>query len=134
MDLLDKGFTLADVPGRVTWADLMAMVRRSPRTSALFQETFGEQALLSTTDHLLLDLYDLTAMLLWMQSADGQKGRNRPKPRKRPGAKDDTRSLADLEPGALREPGEFSAGSAETAMTITEFDAIMASWWEPEPN
>jgi hypothetical protein len=61
------------------------LVRNSPRTSALVRVLYGEQASWSATEHLLASLVDLTNILLWFKTADGQKGRKRPKPVRRPG-------------------------------------------------
>lgn len=82
-DLLDKGFTLADVPGRVTWRALIAMIKHSPRSSALTREMFAEEVSWSVTDHLLAGILDYSALIAWLNS-DTKKNK-RPDPIKRPG-------------------------------------------------
>jgi hypothetical protein len=37
------------------------------------------------TDHLLASIYDALSVANWQRSADGSKGKNKPKPLKRPG-------------------------------------------------
>jgi len=80
---LDKGFLLSDVPDRVTWRALMAMVKYSPRTSALVREMFGERVEWSVTDHLLAGVLDYSALIAWLNS-DTKKNK-RPAPIPRPG-------------------------------------------------
>jgi hypothetical protein len=110
------------------------MVRHSSRDSAVYRESFGEEASFSTTDHILANLYDVASLMLWLQTKDGQKGRNRPKPMFRPGKASEVRELSELDSGALHEAGQFSAGNTETSMTIEDFDRLMAGMTGSEPN
>lgn len=102
-DLLDKGFTLADVPARVTWRALLAMVRYSPRTSAVVQEMFGDQVAWSITDHLLACVVDYSATIAWLNS--DTKRNDRPEPVARPG----------------QEPTGLGAG---TAVPVSDFQRL----------
>ena len=100
------------------------MQRHSRQDDAVFKAAFGDKAAWTVTDHLLACMVDLTNMLVWMQSADGQKNRNRPKPIERPG---DREELLALPVGADGSVGELG-GEVHvkgTAMTPAEFDA----WW-----
>lgn len=124
-DLLRKGFTLADVPGRVSWRAVIAMQRHSRQDDAVFKDAFGDKASWTVTDHLLACLVDLSNMLVWMQSADGQKNRNRPKPIERPGDREDLEALPVGADGSIGELGGGEVHLRGAAMTPAEFDA----WW-----
>ena len=84
-DLLDKGFTLADVPSRLSYRAVIAMVRYTSRESALGQVVGGDEMAWSTSDHLLASLVDLTRWLVWAKSDDARRKRNKPEPLPRPG-------------------------------------------------
>ncbi|RTE50388.1 DUF5361 domain-containing protein [Actinobaculum sp. 352] len=61
------------------------IVRQSPQDSALHRAMHGEDALWDMDAQLLAHIADHVAWLVWAKTADGQKGRNRPKPIPRPG-------------------------------------------------
>jgi hypothetical protein len=86
-DLLRAGFTLADIPSRVTWRAVKVRYEHADQGDALYREAHGEIAAWSDTEYLLADLCDLAALLLWSKTADAQKGKGAPKPRPRPGVK-----------------------------------------------
>jgi hypothetical protein len=86
------GRSLADL----SWREIKVLVRHAEPGSAIFRATFGEQATWSVTDHLLAALYDLTNLMVWMKSKDGQKNRNRPKPISRPTDKQESLLDADV--------------------------------------
>lgn len=67
--LLSRGFTLADVPGRVTWRAVKVMLRHP------WQDA----------EHLAALQVDVARLLLWTKTEDGSKGRNQPDPIPRPG-------------------------------------------------
>lgn len=112
-DLLDKGFTLSDVPARVTWRALLAMIKYSQRTSAVAREALGAEASWSVTDHLLAGVLDYSALIAWLNS-DTKKNK-RPKPIQRPGVEEKTDDLA------------FGAGST---VKVSEFWEL----WNSEPE
>lgn len=64
-------------------ADLAAHL---PPDSAVAREMNPEYAW-GVTEHLLATAVDTLRLLVWMQSKDGAKNRNRPKPLPRPGVK-----------------------------------------------
>lgn len=87
-DLLRAGFTLADIPGRVSWRAVKSMVKHSGPDSALHRWVTRKQPpRWGYTEYLLADLIDLVALLWWAKTEDGQKNRNRPKPTPRQGVK-----------------------------------------------
>lgn len=112
-DLIALGLRLADLgTPRLTWRDLLVIVRQSPRTSALNRARLGEAADWGVTDHLLAGVFDLLAGANWQRGGDNKAPR--PKPLKRPGSKPE---------------GQKFGGDA---IPISEFDA----WWgagTPEP-
>lgn len=101
------------------------MQRHSDQHDAVYREAFGAKASWSITDHLLACLVDLTNVLVWMKSEDGQKNRNRPKPIDRPGEREEMEELPVGDDGSI---GTLDGGTARikgAAMTPAEFDA----WW-----
>ena len=90
--MVQRSFTLSDVPGRVTWRALLAMIKYSQRTSAVVRETFGAEASWSVTDHLLAGVLDYSALIAWL--ASDTKKNKRPKPIQRPGVEEKTDDLA----------------------------------------
>jgi hypothetical protein len=73
----------------LTWRDLLVIVQHSERSSALFRAQHAESAMWGLSDHLLAVIADAVIAGNWMQSKDGQKNRNRPKPIPRPGVEQD---------------------------------------------
>lgn len=100
------GYRAADVPELVSWADLRDIIRYQPQTSALFREMHPDAAPWGLSEHLLAVVADAVVAGNWMQSRDGQKNRNRPKPIQRPG----------ITPDASR-----FGGKAESIDTIREW-------------
>jgi Family of unknown function (DUF5361) len=84
-DLLGAGFVLADIPHRVTWRAVLMALQHSRRESAVARVVGGQRVSWGANEHLLAVAVDLLQVLVWMQSTDGQKNRNRPKPLPRPG-------------------------------------------------
>ena len=94
----------------------MVIVDNLPVTSALHRKLSPEWAAWAGGDvsaHLLAVIADGVAAGNWMQSKDGQKNRNRPKPIPRPG----------LEP-----ENKKYGGKAESMDSIREWLG-----WEPKP-
>lgn len=65
------------------------IVQNSPRDSALFRVMNPDTWQWGLAEHLLSINADAAIMGNWMQSKDGQKNRNRPKPLPRPGVEQD---------------------------------------------
>lgn len=103
-DLLDKGFTLADIPGRVTWRALHAMVRRSRHGTAVFREIYGDAASWGPMEHIGATQIDVLNTIAWLTS-DTNKNK-RPAPVKRPG---------------VQEPQGAKFGGKESAVPESEF-------------
>lgn len=72
---------------RLSWRDLLVIVKQSPRGCAIDLAVNGDDALWGLPEQLLAAAVDELRMLVWIQSKDGQKGRARPKPLPRPGVK-----------------------------------------------
>lgn len=81
MDLLDVG------SGRFTWRRLRGYLNglRNVRESALWRELDADgEGLWDVDTYLLANVVDLLNFANWQRSEDGSKGRNKPKPIKRP--------------------------------------------------
>ena len=83
------GYRVTDVGGAISWADFRDIVKYQPNTSALYRALHPDEALWGLSDHLLAVIADAVIAGNWMQSRDGQKNRNRPKPIQRPGVEQD---------------------------------------------
>lgn len=88
-----------------TWGDLLDYCQHAPRDSQLAYAVHGETVLWGVTDHLLAAVVDALNAANWQRG--GGKG-PRPKPVKRPGVDDGSKTL----------------GSQPIA--IKDFDA----WWD----
>lgn len=84
-DLLRSGFTLADIPHKVTWRAVKARFEYTSQGDALHLALHGEAVKWSDQEHLTAILVDLIALLVWFKTEDGRKNRNRPKKVPRPG-------------------------------------------------
>lgn len=73
------------MPGLVSWADLRDIVQHQAADSALHRAMHPDAAPWGLSEHLLAVVADAVIAGNWMQSRDGQKNRNRPKPIPRPG-------------------------------------------------
>lgn len=114
-DLLAVGFTVADIPARVTWRALLAFASHSRRDSALYQEgrreQSGDYAQYSQLEHLVSVLIDSVretsygiAVLQWMyQCAHTEKGQPIPRqpklpvPLERPGVVTQTQQRDEIQ-------------------------------------
>ncbi|MFJ4799205.1 hypothetical protein [Kitasatospora purpeofusca] len=84
---------LADLgTGRLTWTELVALVRGLPPTSRLRAALDGRPAW-GQTDYLLADIFDVLAGANWQRGGD--KTTPRPKPYPRPGAAGPRRDPAE---------------------------------------
>jgi Family of unknown function (DUF5361) len=92
-DLLARGFTLADIPRRVSWRALKVFISHAPRESAIFRVAGPVSAQWDTAEHLLAAAVDLLRVSVWQKTKDGSTGRNQPKPIKRPGDLDPNRKF-----------------------------------------
>lgn len=84
-DLLKSGFTLADIPERVTWRAVKARFEHASQGDALYLALHGDAVKWSDQEHLTAILVDLAALLVWFKTEDGQNNKNRPKKIPRPG-------------------------------------------------
>ena len=112
VDLLSIGFVWADVPARVTWRALVALVKFSKPGSALYLVTADKETPWPRQDQLSAYLIDAINNLGWMyQSANSKDSVPRPPPFPQPGA----------EP--VKDPNAQHFGS--DPIPADEFD----SWW-----
>jgi len=81
------------VPLVLSWADLRDVVKYQPATSALYREMHPDAAPWGLSEHLLAVIADAVIAGNWMQSKDGQKNKNRPKPIQRPGVVPDKKKF-----------------------------------------
>jgi len=99
-DLLEMGYRLRwvyDGTNDFTWRDLWVIVRHLPRTSALQRAVQGDEAVEWTvSDYLLASIVDAQNWLVWSKTKDaqGRIPRNRPKPVRRPGDKDESEKIS----------------------------------------
>lgn len=89
-DLIKLGLRLRHLGSdALSWRDLLVIVQHSERDAALHRAMNPDAAPWGLSEHLLAVLADAVIQGNWMQSRDGQKNRNRPKPIPRPGATPD---------------------------------------------
>ena len=85
-DLLVAGFTLSDIPTRVSWRALYAMVRHTRPESAFYAVLSDEDTQWPRSDQLTAALIDSIRDLTWMyQCAHSDSPPARPQPFPRPG-------------------------------------------------
>jgi hypothetical protein len=72
---------------RLSWRDLLVIVKQAPRTSAIRRAQLGDEAEWGLAEQLSAANHDLLAWLKWAQTEDGAKGLNHPEPLPRPGVK-----------------------------------------------
>ena len=89
-DLIGLGLRLRDFPSaQNTWHDLVVIVRNLGSESAYFRVTHPDTWNWDNKAMLQASMVDLLNILVWFKTADGQKGRNRPKLVPRPGVEPD---------------------------------------------
>ncbi|MFE9497264.1 hypothetical protein [Streptomyces collinus] len=87
-DCITLGLRLRNVGSEdFSWGDLLAIVRQSPRSSALFRAQHPEEAVWGHQEQLLALIADTLAAANW-QRAQGKK-KDYPKPIPRPGVEGD---------------------------------------------
>lgn len=85
-DLIKLGLRLRQLGSDLlSWRDLLVIVQHTERGSALRASMNPEDSPWELKEHLLAVIADAVIAGNWMQSKDGQKNRNRPKPIPRPG-------------------------------------------------
>lgn len=94
---MQRGYTLDDVGGVLTWDALGDFIAKTEPGSALSYELDPERAQWATTDGtnvILADIYDLLAAMHYTLSfmASGKRPK-RPQPYKRPGKKDEKKHI-----------------------------------------
>lgn len=90
---------MADLGGRLSWRDLLVIVTQAPPTSAIYRARNPEWSW-GLSEQLLAAAVDALHTLAWMQSEDGQRGRNRPKPIPRPGVEPEGQTFGRAADGA----------------------------------
>lgn len=86
---------------------------------------YGDAATWTVADHLLANISDSLATLVWFGSEDGATGRNRPKPIRRPG---------DEAPEAVPEREDADGKKFGTARPLAEIDTILEPFREVVTN
>jgi hypothetical protein len=94
-DLIGLGLRLEWLGSeRLTWRDLLVIVRHLPQDSALSRSMNGSISSWTVTDYLLADIFDALNIANWQRANAGKKSPSpKPKPYPRPGAKDNTRRI-----------------------------------------
>lgn len=88
--MIGLGLRLRDFPSEgKTWRDLIVIVRNLGSESAYFRATHPDSWNWDNNAMLQASMVDLLNILVWFKTADGQKGRNRPKMVPRPGVEPD---------------------------------------------
>lgn len=88
--MIALGLRLRDFPGeRHTWRDLVVIMRNLGADSSYYRVTHPDNWQWDNHAMLQASMVDLLNILVWFKTADGQKGRNRPKLVKRPGVEPD---------------------------------------------
>lgn len=114
-DLLKLGLRLRNFPSpSLTYGDMAVIVRQSSQDSAIARSVDPEQSAWTLSDQLLALVGDYLAWIAWSKTADGEKGRNRPKPIPRPGVEpdEDVRTFGS-DPVALDELDAFLGWAKE---------------------
>lgn len=68
----------------LSWRDLLVIVHQSPADSAIAR-TLSPDLMWGLPEHLLAAMYDTLRVLVWQNTKDGKRNRNRPEPLTRPG-------------------------------------------------
>lgn len=94
---------------RHTWRDLFTILKHSKPGSAYYTYMVGDDASpWGLSEQLLADIADKLAIQIWFKTKDGQKGRNRPKPIKRPG----------VDPNEGQDVKRFGGGTKKPAADV----------------
>lgn len=87
-DLVDRGFTLADIPRRLSWRALSTWVSHAPTRTATVRIAHPEREGWESEDYWFAAIVDSLAALRFMWA---RKGARRPEPIQRPGHKPNQR-------------------------------------------
>ena len=84
-DLVMAGLRLRDWPtAEFNYRDLFVLIRQAQPGSAVYRAMTGEDGMWGLPEQLLAAVADRVEWLVWMQSSDAPKGRNKPRPIPRP--------------------------------------------------
>ena len=93
-DLIRLGLRLRDLGSEAfSWRDLLVIVQNGGPDTALARTMRPDEAPWGLSEHLLAVIADAVISGNWMQSKDGQRNRNRPKPIQRPGVVPDKKKF-----------------------------------------
>lgn len=93
-DLIKLGLRLRQLgTDWLTWRDLLVIVQHAGHETSLFTSMHPDAAPWKLSEHLLAVIADAVIAGNWMQSKDGQKNRNRPKPIPRPGVEPEAKKF-----------------------------------------
>lgn len=86
-DMAAAGWTLSDVPGRVSWRAVIQMFRHARAGSALFRAVHGDSAVYSQETHAIVTLTETIEEFMWLfrtSKIDPRKQAVPPRPKKHP--------------------------------------------------
>ena len=93
-DLIKLGLRLRQLgTDALSWRDLLVIAQHSGHDTALHASMEPEASPWKLSEHLLAVIADAVIAGNWMQSKDGQKNRNRPKPIPRPGVEPESKKF-----------------------------------------
>lgn len=93
-DLIKLGLRLRQLgTDLLSWRDLLVIVQHSGHDTSLNVSMHPDAAPWKLGEHLLAVIADAVIAGNWMQSKDGQKNRNRPKPIPRPGVEPESKKF-----------------------------------------
>lgn len=84
------GWQLDDVPTRLPWRALFAFIQHLGPESAYYRQINPEYAQWTGPEllpNIMASVLDGVNILIWQNSKDGSRGRNKPKPIQRPWSK-----------------------------------------------
>jgi len=108
------GWTVDDIPDRLSWRAVLAIIRHARRESAVFRLLAPPKLQWDQQTYFLADAVDILRWIQWAKSKDGEAGRNYPKPIPRPGQDQTIRGTV---------PGEAKFGDAR--MTVEEANKFL---------
>lgn len=80
-DLLRCGFTMADVPKRVSHRALLALARHSSKDSAFARAQNDGMEIWGALEHISANVFDVLASANWQRSGNANAARPQPYPR-----------------------------------------------------
>ncbi len=91
---------------RLSWRDLLVVVRQSPPGSPI-DRAMNPDHMWGLPEQLAASIVDSLRIANWMQTEDGSKNRNQPKPLPRPGVVDPDQTIFGEGPLPIDELDEF---------------------------